>query len=52
MEQLLEERNELGAQYQAVNDMDSAIEEQGEEDEALGIDEEDHEDAVARSKGR
>ena len=51
MEQLLEERNELGAQYQAVNDMDSAIEEQGEEDEALGIDEEDHEDAVARSKG-
>lgn len=42
MEQLLEERNELGAQYQAVNDMDTAVEEQGSDDEGLGVEEEDH----------
>jgi hypothetical protein len=50
MERLLEERNELGAQYVAINDMDSAVEDIEEEDEGLGITEEDHEDLVERSK--
>jgi uncharacterized protein (DUF488 family) len=50
MEQLLEERNELGVKYKAFNDMDTAAEEQRENDEGLGIEEEDHEEAIEKTK--
>ena len=51
MEELLEERNELGEKYETANAIDSATEDQGEDDEGLGIAEEDHEEAVEKSKG-